>query len=640
MLLVSMLGRVQYHPFLFIPSYLLSFLFLFGMLVAFPSHWPERRQWIFFAMLSAMLRMAFFTYPASSDVYRYIWEGYILNNGFNPYLVAPENPVLKPYINEIWQHISHKNLTACYPPFAMLIFRGAAAVSPTIPCFKGLVLLFDSASIWLLVLLIRSRKLPPNRLALYALNPLVLVYIAGEGHLDVIQVFFILLCLHLFDRNKPAFAFFSLGCGAMVKYFAVLVAPFLVTSKNWKKTVYLVVTPAICYLPFWSTGTDLFSSLVLLGTVNSYNDSIAVILRSLLGPYSVVGSLVLLLVCLSLIFLVVHEPLRSSYLTFGCALLLLSTLNPWYLVLVAPFLPFFPSWAWLYLMAVSIPYLYVQYHTAVFYQSNWITLFEYLPFYAMVIWDTYNDRRILVHRHFRPASTMSVVIPALNESGKIEDCLERLNKEKAVLETIVADGGSLDGTQEIAERSGATVLAAERGRGRQVKAAIDQCAGDIILILHADCLIQTDMTSKIISELNSRSGYVGGALEMQYSEGSLTNRFIALLNNARSRWTGISFGDQAQFFRKEALSLIGGYPDLMLMEDVELSMRLKEVGPLLFIPDGVVVSERRWVCTGFWSNSLRVVWICFCYLVQRRLKLTECRARNFYQQYYSVAKPE
>jgi len=637
MLLLSALGRVQHHPYLFIPSYIFSFLFLVGMLTAVPVHWHEKQQWIFIAILSIILRIAFFNYPASSDVYRYIWEGNILNKGFNPYLAAPDSPVLKSYVDEVWRHVSHKNLTACYPPLSMLIFQMAAAISPTVPCFKGLVLLFDSASISLLALLIRDRGLPPNRIALYALNPLVLVYIAGEGHLDVIQVFFILLCFYLLAKNKTALAFFSLGCGVMVKYFAILIAPFLVTSENWKKGVYLIVALAAFYLPFWTTGTDLFSSLMLLGTVNSYNDSIAALLRTVLGSYSVWAGLFLLLFCLSVIFVVVHDPLRSSYLALSCSLLLLATLNPWYLVLITPFLAFFPSRAWLYLQAATIPCLYLQYHTAAFYQSSWITLLEYLPFYGMVIWDARNNRRIMVHRHFPPARTISAIVPALNESDNIQNCIETLKQEKAIFEIVVADGGSVDGTQEIAKNSGAAVIPTEKGRGRQIKSAIDYCKGDIILIVHADCFIQNNATSTIISELNSKPEYVGGAVEMHYAESSAASRFLAFLNNARSRWTGISFGDQAQFFRKEALDLIGGYPDLMLMEDVELSMRLKEIAPLCLIPAGVVVSKRRWTSTGFWSNSLRVVWLCLSYLVRRRLKLAESGAEDFYERYYRTA---
>lgn len=633
-LMLSRLGAVEHHPYLFSLLYILSFLFLVGMIKTVPLHWSEKDQWLLIAALAITTRIAFFAYPASNDVNRYIWEGYILNRGFNPYLIPPDSPLLKPYVIDIWHEISHKNLTACYPPLALLLFRLAAAVSPTIPCFKGLMLAFDLASIWILVLLLRSYGLPPRRLAFYALNPLVLVFVAGEGHLDVMQVFFILLCFYLLRRNREAPAFFSLGCGILTKYFAILVAPLLLNAKNWKNVVCLVGALALFILPFLRTGTEMFSSLLFFGSRNAYNDSIAILLRGIFGQYAVLASLVLLASVILVIFLIVQEPLRSSYLALGCALLLLGTLNPWYLVLIAPFLSFFPSRAWLYLQMAVVPALYLQYHTAYFYRSYWITLLEYLPFYGLLLWDTYHDRRMQTERRFDRVSELSAVIPTLNEAESIDACLRVLQNEERISEVILADGGSIDETRDIGKSRGAKIVLAPRGRGSQIKAAVDHCTGDVIMVVHSDCLIVRGAANRVVAALDSRPECIGGALAMEYIESAVGQRFTAWLNNTRSRWTGISFGDQAQFFRKEALPLIGGYPDLMLMEDVELSLRLKEVAPVCFISKGIMVSRRRWERIGFLANSWKVLRICFTYLVRRRLKLAGAEGRRFYDLYY------
>ena len=82
---------------------------------------------------------------------------------------------------------------------------------------------------------------------------------------------------------------------------------------------------------------------------------------------------------------------------------------------------------------------------------------------------------------------------------------------------------------------------------------------------------------------------------------------------------------------------MGGYPDQMLMEDVELSMRMKENGLTLFVPNGVAVSERRWIKMGFCKNFIRVVTLCLTYLVQRRLEMGDSARKDFYSRYYTDA---
>ena len=635
--LMSTSGPIGRYPIVFPSIYALSFLLLLILVKDIPREWSTRKQFILIFSLAILCRLFFLQFPASLDVNRYIWEGFVLNKGFSPYLQAPNDPVLRPFVNDIWQAINHKDTSAYYPPLTMLVFRFVAGVSTTPLGFKLVFMLFDIGAVILLALLVRAHRRPISWLALYALNPLVLVFIAGEGHMDAILVFFVCLTFLLFRQKRYEWGYLALGCAFMTKYLAVVLLPFLVTSENWKKT-YPLLIPMLAHIPFWNSVFRLFSWLVPFGTLMHYNDSLAAIIRACFGSNTGWVSVAALVLCLGFIFITAHDPLRSGFLACGSLLLFLPTLHPWYMTLIAPFLVFFPSRGWLYLhfaVVFTFPVLHVEYQTGVFQEIHWLKIFEYIPFYGLLIWGVIRPKRLFSYPHFATVKNICVVIPTLNESEKLPGAIASLHGEKGISKIIVVDGGSSDGTREIAKQLGVKVIGSERGRGHQINTGVHHCQGDIILVLHGDCRIQPGTLQRILTELNENPQHIGGATGMDYESDTFRNRILAFLNNGRARFVSISFGDQAQFFRKEAVDLMGGYPDQILMEDAELSMRMKENALTLFVPRGVVVSERRWLTMGFWNNFMRVITFCLTYLVQRRLVCGDSRRENFYKRYYT-----
>lgn len=630
-------GPVGKHLLLFSLLYFASFILLYLLYRTFPDEWSVGGQLSLILCAAILCRCFFFEFPASYDVNRYIWEGYLVNQDINPYLHAPGDPVLNPLRIDIWHDINHKDASACYPPMMLLFFSVMSAISRSPLFFKSVILVFDIAVIPLMALLLRSRNINLKYLIIYALNPLVLVFIAGEGHLDAIQVFFICLSLYMFRVKKDGWGFLSLGCAVMSKYYAFILIPFFISRKNWKKSI-LLFLPFISYLPFLDSWHELFSSLMHFGMSMHYNDSVASLLRFLFGPNTVLISLILLAVCLVFIFLLIHDPIRSSYLALASLLILLPTLHPWYLVSLTPFLVLFPSRAWLYLhlgVMFTFPILSVECETGVFQELSWLKLFEYVPFFSFLILDFVKQRSFSSGYFLRPAESISVVVPVLNESENISGALASLKKEKGVLETIVVDGGSSDNTREIAEHQGVVVLESQQGRGLQIREGIRICRGDIVLILHADCRIISNTFERLILEMNNRPQCIGGSLGMHYETRSFKTRFISILNYFRARWLGVSFGDQGQFFRREALDIIGGFPEQMLMEDVELSLRLREKGLLCCIPRGIRVSKSRWDHMGFFLNFKKIVMLCLEYLIKRRLGLGDPSQKSFYRRYYA-----
>ena len=122
---------------------------------------------------------------------------------------------------------------------------------------------------------------------------------------------------------------------------------------------------------------------------------------------------------------------------------------------------------------------------------------------------------------------------------------------------------------------------------------------------------------------------------MRFENLNWKTALISYLNNLKTFFTGIAFGDQGQFFRTEALESMGGFPAMMLMEDVELSLRLKETGRLIFLPAGIEVSGRRWRDKRLAANLLTVFYLFTRYLIQRRWGRLNQSMREYYEIYYT-----
>ena len=488
----------------------------------------------------------------------------------------------------------------------------------------------------LLALMLRQKRLRANRLLIYAANPLVIVFVAGEGHLDIIQVCLLVFSMFLLFKGREAVGFLFLGLAVTAKYLAVVVLPFLMGPRRKLKWLFTFV-PLLLYLPFKSAGPQIFHSLHTFGTTMHYNDGITAVFRLLFGDAWIIATITVLVLCLMMVYLTVPDLLKSVYLALGCTLLFLPTLHPWYLVLIAPFLVFFPSTAWMYLMTASVvvfPVVGIEYRTGVFQEIHWIKLIEYVPFYGLLAYVLFRQIHWVGETGYESPASVAAVIPTLNEENHLPKCLASLDDQFLLTQIVVADGGSTDDTRQLARKSGALVLTGTRGRGIQIARALEVVSADVIVVIHADCVLHPGAISRMVRKLSEDPHAVGGAFGMAFLEETRTLRVISVLNNWRARFTGISFGDQAQFFRRDAMAAAGGFPSIPLMEDVEMCLRLKQMGPMLMIPQGVRVSGRRWQESGFYRNITSVLMLFLGYLLRRRWHGKVVQGEKYYESYY------
>ncbi|MHB8880824.1 MAG: TIGR04283 family arsenosugar biosynthesis glycosyltransferase [Thermodesulfovibrionales bacterium] len=222
--------------------------------------------------------------------------------------------------------------------------------------------------------------------------------------------------------------------------------------------------------------------------------------------------------------------------------------------------------------------------------------------------------------------SISVIMPVLNEEKNLRKTLTAL-RISANEELIVVDGGSTDATVALAQDFTEKVFATRKGRGHQMNHGAGMAGGDILLFLHADCLLPPQGFDLIREALRDRS-VAAGAFDLRIDHPARHFRLIEAVANLRSRFTSIPYGDQGLFIRASLFRELGGFADLPLMEDIEISRRIKKTGRVIFLRPPVLTSPRRWLKEGPVYTTLRDWTIAVAY---RFLNMSPHRFMRYYR---------
>ena len=208
---------------------------------------------------------------------------------------------------------------------------------------------------------------------------------------------------------------------------------------------------------------------------------------------------------------------------------------------------------------------------------------------------------------------LSIIVPTLNEAVHLADALAHARTD-GVDEIIVVDGGSTDATCAVARAHADLVIAAPRGRSAQMNAGAARATGDILLFLHADTLLPSGFAAAVQTACDA-PGVVGGRFDVELEPSSPLLRLTGRLINGRSRLSRIATGDQAIFIRRDLFVRLGGYAPIPLMEDLDLSRRMKRAGRIACLRQRVITSSRRWRRNGVLRTILLMWTLRFLYFV-------------------------
>ncbi len=633
---------------------LFSLLGITGLLSVFlfPQFKRDRSLLLAIWVPAVMLRLLLLPTAVSDDVVRYLFEGKLVRAGVSPYAQTADAESVVQYRDMHWEMMNHKDQPTAYPPLTQLIFAAIGAVSYHPLVYKLVFVLADLLTLGAILKLLARRGMSRAFSGFYALNPVVLVAFAGEGHFDSLLLVALMWGVYAYETGYKSWAVLLASIATGIKWVALPLIPFFIGKRLWTSVLIAVVTLVLPGIYFFDTIQSLLQGLFVFGGTRNFNGPLyAMLLDGANWPRSICNSVVLTVLVSIVLWRWIwraRAPLDAHLRwVIGTLLVVSPTVHFWYLTWIIPLICLRPSLPWLTFSITAGSYFFVW--------SNadegpgwglelWQQYLFWGPFAVACIYEIWSTRgRVLwpvVRLEDPSVPSVAVIIPTLNAGRTLQSALESIGRQtKAVSEVIVVDTGSTDDTVRLLEQCPLTIrrLSSERGRGVQIAAGIEAAESDWVLVLHADAVMYTGAVECILKSATGDRRIVGGALGQRFEGDSLKLLPIELLNDLRALFTRTAFGDQTQFFHRETALKYGLMPKQPLMEDVESSWRTRELGGFVFLNQPCRVSYDKWYSGGWLKRFLLVLRLVsnYCWARIRGRSHAEALSKKLYVEYYS-----
>ncbi len=396
---------------------------------------PSNRFWLIFTVLLglAMRAILFFSTPVLEvDYNRYLWDGAVLANGENPYLISPaavnngqsQSPIfeqLKQAPGNTLQAINHPDIRTIYPLFTEAVFALAYLISPwQLWGWRLILLLADIATLALLVIILKQLNLPLLMVAIFWLNPLYAKEILNSAHMEALIFPFLLAALLFGMRRQYLWGVAFLAIAVGIKLWPAILLPLFLRGigRDWRKQIaagiiFLSIVGVAVY-PLIAAGVDQQAGITAYAQRWQLNDAAFRIIQKFsewelsqsgFHPgHAQQSARKLMAVLLAGWTLAVCYPrvkfsrefIDRSLLIIAALFMLSPTQFPWYAMWMLPLLAVSPRRP-LLLLTVTLPLYYLWYYYEprgeVEFFNNAIVWIEFLPVWIWILWDTLQNRK-------------------------------------------------------------------------------------------------------------------------------------------------------------------------------------------------------------------------------------------------------
>jgi len=350
----------------------------------------------------------------SGDIYRYIWDGKLINYGISPYQYPPDASQLVKLRDSNWYLVENNNIISPYPPLLELLNALTYLVSPTVFAFKLLTVVFAIFTVLMLPFFLKKMGYDPRLSAIFAWNPIFILEFGSSAHDDTIAVFLVCASLYLFVEKRMTLSACVMALAVVSKLFPLLMVPLFVRRWRIRATILLSAIVIVFYVPFALLGGSIFGpvSVYLFTSTPIFNGGAFAIFQNLFSWLGANNAITAARIVEYSIFVAVlawflwkavrgnHddvELMRYAAILLSVYLAFSSTIQPWYLSWIfVPFVVLMPTWSWIIFSGtIFLTYLtFTQTPIAPGYwaEITWVKVVEFGQLYLMIIYEIFSRR--------------------------------------------------------------------------------------------------------------------------------------------------------------------------------------------------------------------------------------------------------
>jgi alpha-1,6-mannosyltransferase len=384
----------------------------------------DNQKVLHFLIIGVAFRvLLLFAFPnLSDDIYRFFWDGKLLNAGIHPFAELPDfylNKDISGIDQALYDQLNSPQYFTIYPPFAQFVFWLSTAFTDSVAVsaiiIRGLIIAAEAGTLMIMLKLLDIYKLPRNKVFIYAFNPLIILELTGNLHFEAFMIFFVLLFVYFLIKKEFVKSALFLALSVASKLIPLIFIPLLIKRLSFKRfLIFCLLTGLFTLLLF----IPLFSSEFIKGMSSSiglyfqkfeFNASVYYLIREIgfwFKGYNIIGTagkyLALATFVIVLIKSLVHNqkqnitnPMMWVLMVY---LILATTVHPWYVSTLLA-LSIFTQYRFVVLWSFLIFFSYIGYTSTGFEENLWITFVEYLLLVVMAGYEVYRNIKKRKYEH-------------------------------------------------------------------------------------------------------------------------------------------------------------------------------------------------------------------------------------------------